>query len=100
MIWEPTNEEFTNMFGIRKNIFCKVLCVRDMKWYWCDIWCKTYDAQRLFVDDIENTWGKIVYKLLKACMRIDLLYQDRKATKYNSKPVLYVYLLYLKNQIV
>ena len=33
-------------------------------------------------------------------MKIDLLYQDRKATKYNSELVLYVYLLFLKNQIV
>ena len=33
-------------------------------------------------------------------MKIDLFYQDRKATKYSSEPILYVYLLFLKNQIV
>ena len=44
----------------------------------CDV---IYDAQLLFVDDIEWAWGKIDYMLLKACMKIDLLYQDRKAIK-------------------
>ena len=33
-------------------------------------------------------------------MKIDLLYRDRKAAKYNNELVLYVYLLFLKNQIV
>ena len=64
--------------------FVKFICGHKWSDLWCDIWCKIHDVQWLFVDDIEQAWGKSAYKLLKACMRLDLFYQDRKATKYNS----------------
>ena len=85
MLWELTNEEFTNVFGISKNIFCEVHVwkkgeeIFDMRW-----WCKIYDTQWLFVDDIEQAWGKNPYRLLKACMRLDIFHQDRKEEKYKN----------------
>ena len=43
-----------------------------------------YDAQWLFVDDIKWAWGKNAYRILNACMKLDLFHQDRKVAKYNS----------------
>ena len=85
MLWEMTNEEFTNMFGISKNTSCEVWeeVIFDMMWWW-DIWCKIYDTQWLFVDDIKKAWGKSSYRLMEACMRLDIFYQGRKVAKYNS----------------
>ena len=49
-------------------------------------------AQLLFDYDIEKAYEKIVYRLLKDCMKEDLIYSIRRTTKYNSNTTFYVYL--------
>ena len=49
--------------------------------------------EKLFFDyDIERAYQKNFHRLLKACMKEDLIYSFRRTTKNNSNTTLYVYL--------
>ena len=49
-------------------------------------------VQLLFDYDIEKAYEKIVFRILKVCMKEDLIYSIRRTMKYGSITTFYVYL--------